>query len=29
VGLTRSEQHRGVVEMRVGKRDDLEPGHGT
>jgi hypothetical protein len=28
-GLTGREQPRGIVEMRVGKRDDLGPGHGT
>jgi hypothetical protein len=28
-GLSRREQPRGVVEMLLGKRDDVEPSHGT
>jgi hypothetical protein len=27
--VTAREQRRRVVKMRVGKGDDLEPGHGT
>jgi hypothetical protein len=28
-GLPRREQPRGAVEMFLGKRDDIEPSHGT
>jgi hypothetical protein len=28
-GLTCGEQDRGIVELHLGKRDDLGPGHAT